>query len=424
MIQKESSISRMKKLGAYKPKFRFGFRRPASGDFVFTQILPFKKYWLAISFISVFLIAFSFPLFLMDFGFSEIEDLFDITAVLFNLFWAMGWSTAILILALILLVLLFAREAIVLESDCITLRIEIFNLGFETRNPLAYISHLRYVTDGTVTGAKWRGNHLTFDYLHIPVSFGSNLDLDSAKELISKISSTLEHPILLELNKEIEAILENQQPLPHQLKTENPTESLNIQQSTDAVNNKLSTYFLVIANLVPLAGVIIENWDIGDIMLLFWLESAIIGFFNILKMLRISGGIALFYSICFIGHFGAFMAVHLMFIFSLFIEAEGISSTLPEVLAIFKTLWLGIFALIISHGFSFKQNFINNREYLKLSLKDQMHKPYSRIMLMHVTLIFGGFLVLALDSRLLALTLLIGMKIVVDIKAHIKEHRS
>ena len=43
---------------------------------------------------------------------------------------------------------------------------------------------------------------------------------------------------------------------------------------------------------------------------------------------------------------------------------------------------------------------------------------------MHVTLIFGGFLVLALDSRLLALTLLIGMKIVVDIKAHIKEHRS
>ena len=61
---------------------------------------------------------------------------------------------------------------------------------------------------------------------------------------------------------------------------------------------------------------------------------------------------------------------------------------------------------------------------MKLSLKDQMHKPYSRIMLMHVTLIFGGFLVLALDSRLLALTLLIGMKIVVDIKAHIKEHRS
>ena len=113
-----------------------------------------------------------------------------------------------------------------------------------------------------------------------------------------------------------------------------------------------------------------------------------------------------------------------MFIFGLFIEAEGISSTLPEVLAIFKTLWLGILALLISHAFSFRHNFINNKEYLKLSLKDQMHKPYSRIVLMHVTLIFGGFLVLALDSRLLALTLLIGMKIVVDIKAHIKEHRS
>ena len=259
MIQKESSISRMKKLGAYKPKFRFGFRRPAGRDFVYTQVLPFKKYWPAIGFISIFLIAFSFPLFLMDFGFGEVEDLFDLTSVLFNLFWALGWSTAIIILVCILLALLFAREVIIVESDCITLRIEIFKLGVETSNPLAYISHLRYVTDGTVTGAQWRSNHLTFDYLHIPVSFGSNLDLDSARELISKITNTLNHPIPLRLNEEIETLLENQQPLPHQSKTENLTESLRVQQSADPVNSKLSIYFLVVANLVPLAGVIIEN---------------------------------------------------------------------------------------------------------------------------------------------------------------------
>ncbi len=167
----------------------------------------------------------------------------------------------------------------------------------------------------------------------------------------------------------------------------------------------------------------LAGWEIGDIMLLFWLESAIIALFNILKMFRIAGPVAVFYSIFFIGHFGAFMAVHLMFIFALSIENEGVSASIPEVLAIFKSTWLTAVALLVSHGFSYKENFIHRQEYLRLTIRDQMHKPYSRIMIMHVTLIIGGFLVLALDSRLLALLLLIALKVIVDLKAHIREHR-
>ena len=111
-----------------------------------------------------------------------------------------------------------------------------------------------------------------------------------------------------------------------------------------------------------------------------------------------------------------------MFIFGLFIEKEGVSASIPEVLVIFKSMWIAITALLISHGFSFKQNFIDKQEYLRLTIKDQMHKPYNRIMIMHVTLIIGGFLVLALDSRLLALMLLIALKVIVDMKSHIREH--
>ena len=106
-----------------------------------------------------------------------------------------------------------------------------------------------------------------------------------------------------------------------------------------------------------------------------------------------------------------------------FIENEGVSASIPEVLAIFKSTWIAVVALLVSHGFSYQENFIARHEYLRLTIKEQMHKPYSRIMIMHVTLIIGGFLVLALDSRLLALLLLITLKIIVDLKAHIKEHR-
>ena len=81
----------------------------------------------------------------MDVGMGEVDDLFDLTASLFSKFWDMGWSTGLAILALILVTMLFAREVLVVEPDNIRLRIELFNLGIESSNPLKYISDLRYV---------------------------------------------------------------------------------------------------------------------------------------------------------------------------------------------------------------------------------------------------------------------------------------
>jgi uncharacterized membrane protein YesL len=43
---------------------------------------------------------------------------------------------------------------------------------------------------------------------------------------------------------------------------------------------------------------------------------------------------------------------------------------------------------------------------------------------MHVTIIFGGFLVMALGSTLPALILIIGLKLWTDLYSHLKEHGS
>jgi 4-hydroxybenzoyl-CoA reductase subunit beta len=42
---------------------------------------------------------------------------------------------------------------------------------------------------------------------------------------------------------------------------------------------------LIAANLVPLAGVFLFGWEVFPLLLLFWFENVIIGFFNALKML-------------------------------------------------------------------------------------------------------------------------------------------
>ena len=55
-------------------------------------------------------------------------------------------------------------------------------------------------------------------------------------------------------------------------------------------------------------------------------------------------------------------------------------------------------------------------------LENEREPFYSRIILMHVTIIIGGGLSLILGEGALALSLLIIMKIIVDVKAHLELH--
>lgn len=46
-----------------------------------------------------------------------------------------------------------------------------------------------------------------------------------------------------------------------------------------------SARFLVAANFFPIVMVLFWGWGMADFLFLYWLESAIIGFFNIFKMI-------------------------------------------------------------------------------------------------------------------------------------------
>ena len=52
-----------------------------------------------------------------------------------------------------------------------------------------------------------------------------------------------------------------------------------------------------------------------------------------------------------------------------------------------------------------------------------MTAPYSRVVVLHVTVLVGGFLADSLGAPLGALILLIVLKTVIDLLAHLREHR-
>jgi hypothetical protein len=74
---------------------------------------------------------------------------------------------------------------------------------------------------------------------------------------------------------------------------------------------------LVAANLLPLLLVIAGLWSLQQVMLLYWLENAVIGLWNVAKMLR-SGSppfvLRLFLACFFTAHFGIFFVVHGIFL--------------------------------------------------------------------------------------------------------------
>lgn len=178
---------------------------------------------------------------------------------------------------------------------------------------------------------------------------------------------------------------------------------------------KLSLATLLAANLVPVVGVIGWDWDLGLILLLYWLESAVILCFSLVKVAMTSGRAAFGLVPFFIVHAGMFMGVHLVFLLTIFIDRPdaGWLSWSDDL------LW-GLGALGFSHLVSFIANFVRRGESSAKG-QDVMVGFYGRIVVMHLTIIFGAILVSVFGARIFALLLLVVLKTAADAAAHVRE---
>ena len=191
--------------------------------------------------------------------------------------------------------------------------------------------------------------------------------------------------------------------------------------------SRVSVIPLIIANAVPLFGVLFFDWSLFQILFLYWFESGVIGFYNIFKLIKVSGLLSILLVPFFIIHFGGFMIVHLIFVFALFAPELAHTSFFPSreaLTPLFSVMAIPILTLFLSHGFSFFSNFIENREYEHTDSGKQMNAPYKRIIIMHFTILFGGWLIMIFKQPVLGLVLLVIIKSITDLRSHIKEHSS
>ena len=221
--------------------------------------------------------------------------------------------------------------------------------------------------------------------------------------------------------------------------------------------SNISVWVLLAANLFPLIGVFFWGWDIYRLMVLYWTESAIVGFYGILGILLEAGAFSLFLVpfLCF--HFGMFMSVHFMLLNALFGPAWAKSAPVPGILSkliLQEGLWMPMGLLFISHGVAFYlhvlmpfrqrpqpqglpqtvegvQSPVGRFLVLQLAknvsglsqVGNLMTAPYRRVVIMHLTILFGGFLVMLLHANLAAFVLMVALKIAGDLHGLVKVHK-
>jgi len=199
---------------------------------------------------------------------------------------------------------------------------------------------------------------------------------------------------------------------------------------------KLALLALILANLIPLFGVLYLGWDVGSLVVLYWSENLVTGAFTMLRMLVTGGARALPLVLFFCLHYGGFCAVHGVVVLELtqFAAADSVEpavqqwpgplALVQQILAAAPTefLW-AVLALLLSHGASFLLLFLGQGEYRHSTLKQLMNAPYKRIVVLHVAVIAGGFLVVKMGAPVGLLIALVALKTGMDIMLHRRSHR-
>lgn len=180
---------------------------------------------------------------------------------------------------------------------------------------------------------------------------------------------------------------------------------------------------LLVANGVTIALAVLQRWELGTVLLVYWCQSVTIGVFTVARILE-AGDAAdrsrpirrLFLAGFFMVHYGLFHLVYLVFIatFALF-GTYGISDPLA--------ILAGAGVFFVNHLVSFlwfRGREVHNPEAIFV-------EPYHRIVPMHLTIILGGVAAglvsgYGIDASLAMVLLFLVLKTAADVWTHQRQH--
>lgn len=186
-------------------------------------------------------------------------------------------------------------------------------------------------------------------------------------------------------------------------------------------------------NLVPVVGVLFLGWSAFALIFLYWLENIVVGARTFVSMLITGGltggrmGLAAGGALggFFLFHYGLFCTVHGLFVLLMFggstfgdsarfgMNPFDIAGTVFE-----RTpdLMFGFASIVLWQVVQFVL-FLTRGEARRTNVLELMGSPYPRMVMLHVTIIFGGFFVMLLNEPVWGVLLLAALKGAFDVRS-------
>jgi hypothetical protein len=168
---------------------------------------------------------------------------------------------------------------------------------------------------------------------------------------------------------------------------------------------------IFITNLIPIIGVFYAGWSASEVIVTYWIETVVIGFFALLTILISNSKdhiiLRIGYAIFFCIHFGMFCTIQGVFIFI------GLNGEYKEHIEGLKYAALG---LILNYLIHFLNDYIFSGKY-KSGGSLSLISVYGRVVIQQLVILTGGFFTLGInqDENTGRLILLIFLKTLVDL---------
>ncbi len=173
-------------------------------------------------------------------------------------------------------------------------------------------------------------------------------------------------------------------------------------------------------------GIVLFSWQTFTVLAFYWLENVVIGGFTLLRIFAAGARTerhaeSLGSGVFFTAHYGLFCLVHGIFVATLFGNFSSAHGLFDPVLLMIGRIggdWIGllvIVSMVVAAAFDAMRAWSSMNPDDENVIKTIMFEPYGRIIVLHLVLIGGGFLMQLLQAPALAALLLVAFKLAYDL---------
>ena len=178
----------------------------------------------------------------------------------------------------------------------------------------------------------------------------------------------------------------------------------------------MALWLVLATNLVPVWGVLFAGWDGGQILLLYWTESLILGLLTLPRLFAVAGKLAMgvWASLFFCAHYGLFSLVHLAFLLKLTgPDGASYAQTLSSATG-HRSFWLSVGAITLLALVGQWRDWWRPGLWRTSNVPREIIAPYGRVIVLHLAVLISAVMILSFDTPAVTVLILCAIKTVIE----------